>query len=207
MLAVVGATATAIGQPYAPPPEPAEPEHAEGFFTRVGITIAAGGGVEGFTNDTLRGVTEDGGNWNVRAALGTRALVAFEASYLGSAQSIDEIGLDHDAVLVGNGVQGLLRLNATTNHEVQPFVFAGVAWRHYDITNADFNLSEISGEDDVLEIPMGAGVAFKYMGLVLDARGEYRPSTGEDMMPSLSSTTEIARMHRWGVNANIGYEF
>jgi hypothetical protein len=208
-----GSTLAAIAlSPMIATAEPAYepvPASANTTFEDIGASISAGGGVEGFTSDSMRRTTSDGGDWGVRAAIGTRSFVGFEAAYIGSAQAIDTLGLDNNAVLVGNGAQGAVRLNATTNMEVQPFLFAGLAWRHYKLTNADFNTSDVSDSDDVLEIPMGVGLAYKYRGLLLDARGEFRAATGEDLMPSLNSTdpNDKASMHRWGVNANLGYEF
>jgi len=181
----------------------------EPFLERYGVAFVLGGGVEGFTNDSLRSSTKDGGNWDARAIFGTRDWVGFEAAYIGSAQSIDALGLDGDALLVGNGVQGNLRLNLTRDQLVQPFAYAGAAWRHYTLQNQGFNTSDVRDQDDVLEIPMGVGLAYKYEGFMIDARGEFRAATGEDLMPSLSGLDGDSRaeMHRWGVNANIGYAF
>lgn len=202
-----------MSQPtYTAPVYTAEPDDidmgAESTLERYGIAIAAGGGVDGFTNDTLRDATDPGGNWNVRLSVGTRSPIAFEGSYIGSAQSIEALGLDNDAILVGNGLQGNVRVNLL-DANIQPFAFAGAAWRHYELTNSDFNTSDVQESDDVLEIPVGAGLAWKYEGLVLDARGEFRYADQEDLMPSLTAVTteDRAEMHRWGVNANIGYAF
>lgn len=180
------------------------------FLERYGVAFVLGGGVEGFTNDSMRSSTKDGGNWDARAIFGTRDWVGFEAAYIGSAQSIDALGLDGDALLVGNGVQGNLRLNLTKDSLVQPFAYAGAAWRRYSLQNQGLNTSAVRNSDDVLEIPMGVGLAYKFNGFMLDARGEFRAATGEDLMPSLTDTTgdnTRAEMHRWGVNANIGYAF
>lgn len=181
----------------------------EPFLERYGVAFVLGGGVEGFTADSMRSNTNDGGNWNARAIFGTRDWVGFEASYLGSAQSINALGLQGDALLIGNGVQGNLRLNLTKDAMVQPFAFAGAAWRHYNLQNDGINTSAVNDTDDVLEIPMGVGLAYKFEGFMIDARGEFRAAAGEDLMPSLSgdANDERADMHRWGVNANIGYAF
>jgi hypothetical protein len=176
-----------------------------------GLVLSAGGGVSGFTGESARNAAQDGGNWDVRATLGTHSPIAAEVSYIGSAQSIDALGLDDNAVLLGNGVQANVRINLTTRSAVQPFLFGGAAWRHYSLENVDTNTSDVSGSDNVLEIPVGAGVAYRYRGFILDARGEFRASTDDDLLPSLVqeplSTDNEAELHRWGVNANIGYEF
>lgn len=179
------------------------------LMSGIGVAIAAGGGASGFTNEQLRDATNPGGDWDVRATIGTRSYIAFEGSYIGSAQSIDALGLDTDAVLVGNGVQGALRLNTTLNFPVQPFIFAGVGWRRYDLTNIDQNRSDVAGSDDVLEVPMGVGIAGKWNGLILDARGEFRATADEDLVAETNPefVNDKAEMHRWGVKATVGVEF
>jgi hypothetical protein len=178
---------------------------------RIGIAVVAGGGASGFTGDVLRGTTDVGGEWGVRVTLGTRSPLAFEGSYIGSAQPIGALGIDDDAVLVGNGVQAALRLNATIDFPAQPFVFGGAAWRRYDLANTDVNTSALSDADNVIEIPLGAGIAGRWQGLMLDLRGEYRFAADEDLLPELLeddvNTGEFASMDRWGVNASVGYEF
>lgn len=201
-----------VNQP--PPPQPTyaptytvDDEEYEGdTLAAYGVSVALGGGVEGFASETMSDSTDIGGGWNVRVGLDTPYFVGVEGLYIGSAQGIDMLGLDNDAILVGNGLQGNLRVNLT-QMGVQPFAFGGLAWRHYDITNSDFNTSAAEDNDDVLEIPLGVGIGFKYEGLNLDARGEYRFSAYEDLMPSLNDVGDDAGMDRWGVNLNIGYLF
>lgn len=195
---------------YAPYPIGDEEDRRDSTLERYGIGVALSGGVEGFTNETLRDATNDGGGWGVRVIVGTRSPVGLEASYIGSAQEIEALGLDTDALLVSNGVQGNLRVNLT-DANIQPFAFAGVAYRHYELAQEDFNTSDIQSADDVWELPLGAGIAWKYRGLIIDARGEYRLATDEDLMPDLDAagrlTDEDGEMHRWGVNLNAGYAF
>ena len=182
------------------------------ILSEWGFALAAGGGVSGFTSETARDATQDGGGWDVRATIGTRLPVSAEIAYIGSAQTIDALGLDDGAVLVGNGVQGNLRLNVMTESAVQPFIYAGAAWRRYDLANTDTNTSSVADHDDVVEFPVGAGIAYRYRGLLFDARGEFRAATNEDLMPSLAASPGLAgdddnaSLHRWGVTANLGIE-
>src|SRR5690606_16351422 len=84
-------------QPYVQPtPTYTEPydETTDDTLERWGISISLGGGVSGFVEDEMRDTTDDGGQWDVRVAAGLRGPIALEASYLGSAQSIDALGLD-----------------------------------------------------------------------------------------------------------------
>ncbi|HUS29284.1 MAG TPA: hypothetical protein VMZ53_12285 [Kofleriaceae bacterium] len=182
---------------------------------RLGIAIAAGAGAGGFTSDALRGSAGLGGDWDVRLTLGTRSPLAIEASYIGSAQRLSALGLENNAVLVGNGAQGALRLNGTIDFPVQPFIFGGLAWRRYDVTNSAANTSDVAETDDVLEVPAGAGLAGKVSGLIVDVRGEFRYTMNADLVrtgnvdtPVIGvSDNEFGTMHRWGINANVGYEF
>ena len=148
--------------------------------------------------------------WGVRVTFGTRSPLALEASYIGSAQRIKSLGLDDNAYLVGNGVQGALRFNTTIDLPVQPFLFAGGAWRRYDLANTATNLSDVDDVDNVFELPLGVGVAGRASGLMIDVRGEFRPAFDEDLVPDVdgaATPTGAVPMHRWGVNANLGYEF
>ena len=61
-------------------------------------------GVLDFARDDLPDMTGTAGSWDARFQSGTRCYLGFEAAYLGSAQSIDAIGLDQDATLLSNGV-------------------------------------------------------------------------------------------------------
>lgn len=210
----------AAPQPAPAPPPMAEPEPYEDYgesepgsmasMKRIGFSLSLGGGVVDFTDSDMRDTTGVGGSWAVRAAFGTKTPIGFEASYIGSAQSIDALGLDNDAVLVSNGLQGALRINALMDSAVTPFIFGGIGWVRYDLTNVNRNTSAISGKDDVLEFPVGVGIGGSYRGFGYDLRGELRFATKEDMVPELSAgrvTDNFADMHRWGVNATLGYGF
>ena len=143
----------------------------------------------------------------MRATIGTRMPIAFEGSYIGSAQSIDALGLDNNAVLVGNGVQGALRFSAPLDLPIKPFAFGGAAWRRYDLTGSNNNLSDVAGADDVLELPVGVGIGGTWNGLMLDARGEYRFSADNDLLPVTEDRSDFAKMDRWGVKGTVGVEF
>jgi hypothetical protein len=191
------------GGAMVPAPAPYQGDNAS--LAHLGIGLVVGGGVDGFTSSGLRNTTNDGGSWDVRAIVGTRSPLALEAAYIGSAQAVNALGLDSNAVLVGNGAQGDVRLNVGGNIPVQPFVFGGVAWRRYEITNTKTNTSDLVNNDDVLELPAGIGLAIKRYGFMAEARGEVRAAIGENLVPNNSGGNEA--MHRWGVNASIGYEF
>jgi hypothetical protein len=220
------ANTTVVVEPAAPPPAPApapQPTYSstdygrtdtsmqeQNMLDKYGIGVSLGGGVEDFTDDTLRRATSTGGGWDVRVTAGTKSPIGFEGSYIGSAQSIDAIGLDSSTYLVGNGLDGKVRVNLG-KWSVTPFAFGGVGWRHYSLSGDSFNTSAVHNSDDVLEIPMGAGLQYEFRGLLLDARGEFRYATANDLMPSAGAigtfSNNRADMHRWGAQANIGYAF
>lgn len=179
------------------------------YDTGIGFTL--GGGVSGFTGDTLRDTTDPGVDWTARLTFGLRSPLALELAYLGSAQNIEALGLDDDAVLVGNGAEGLIRLNAINPYlVVTPFVFGGLAWRHYDIVNSDVNTSALEADDDVFEFPVGAGISSSSNGILVDLRGEFRYVTEADLVRRFDTVvrgdTDAANMHRWGVTLTVGVE-
>ena len=187
-------------------PAPVTPlvEREQSIYDRYGIAVSLGGGVEGFTGDTMRSTTDPGGGWNVRLGVGLKSPLSLEAAYIGSAQNIDALGLTGDALLVGNGAQANARLNLTGGMAVQPFIFGGAAWKRYQIMNEDANTSALIDDDDLVEFPLGIGIGGRFSGLNLDLRGEYRIATDADL---ISRTNPDARMDRFGVNASIGMAF
>jgi hypothetical protein len=199
--------------PPAPVVAPTTYESEPGMMGRmrdVGFSVALGGGVTDFTDKDMRDTTGVGGSWAVRATIGTKTPVGFEGSYIGSAQSIDALGIDNDAVLLSNGLQGALRLNAAIGAPVTPFLFGGAAWRRYSLANTNVNTSAISDNDDVFEIPVGLGIGGSFLGLGFDIRGELRYAFAEDMVPEFEAgrdTGGSADMHSWGVNATLGFGF
>jgi hypothetical protein len=205
---------TVIISPPPPPPTPVityerQPSTMDGM-QRVGFSLSFGGGVADFTDQSMRDTTGVGGTWAVRATVGTKTPFGVEASYIGSAQEISALGIDQNSMLVSNGLQGALRLNAVVGAPITPFVFGGVAWSHYDLANTARNTSAISDSDNLLEVPVGLGIGGSWRGLGYDVRGELRFATREDLVPELSAgrdTGSHADMHRWGINATLGYGF
>ncbi len=166
--------------------------------TPGGMSVEGGGGVTGFLDNDIRDVTKTGGGYNVRLTYGTRSPIALEAAYVGSTQAIDALGLDRNALLMSNGAEGLARVNLATGMW-QPFVAAGVAWRHYNI-RSDVNTSNVKDTDDVVEIPAALGLAFRNKGFLVDARAGYRQSFSNDLLGT-------ANLSSWQGNVNLGVEF
>ena len=205
-------SAQAQTEPAPPPPPMAteEPTVERPWYDRIGYGLSLGGGVDGFVGDALRSFTNTGGSWNLRFTAGTRSYLALEASYIGSAQSINAIGLDNGAVLVGNGLQAALRVNFLRNYVVQPFIYGGAAWRNYSLSDTIVNTSDVLDSDDVFELPVGIGLAGYISGFMADVRAEYRAAWGNDLIPSIANDDQgaiVGAGDRWGVTANIGMEF
>ena len=78
----------------------------------------------------------------------------------------------------------------------------GVAWRHYDLTNANFNTTDVEDSANVVELPYGFGVAGYWRNLVADVRGDFRWAWG-DRIVAFGDEDQ----YRWNVMGNIGYAF
>lgn len=183
------------------------------LLTPFGMAITVGGGLVGFLDDDARQVGNTGGAWEARLTLGTRTPFAFEAAYVGSAQSIDALGLDSSAVLVGTAVEGDVRFNFTTTF-VQPYVFGGIGYTRYDVTNSDFNTSSVNDSEEMGHIPFGAGLGFQWRGLLFDVRGTMRAAFNDDLLaePSLeddplNDNDTRTDLDTWSAAARVGWEF
>jgi hypothetical protein len=118
---------------------------------------------------------------------------------------VDALGLDEDAVLLSNGLEGALRLNLTADMAWQPYILGGVGWKHYNVTNTDVNTSDIRDDADALTIPVGVGLSYRYRNLVADVRGNLRPSLVEDL--TASGDENDAALHTYSAHLNVGFEF
>lgn len=198
--------------PQATPPPPMameEPAVERPWYDRIGYGLSLGGGVDDFVGSDIRNFTNVGGSWNLRFTAGTKSYLALEASYIGSAQSINVLGLDTNAVLVGNGLQAALRLNFVRHYVVQPFIYGGGAWRNYSLSNTIVNTSDVTNNANEFELPLGVGLAGYISGFMADIRGEYRFAWGDDLVPNIQANNSgvSASLDRWGVTGNIGMEF
>jgi hypothetical protein len=172
-----------------------------------GLVLTVGGGINDFASAQMRGITSLGGEWEVRALWGSRSPIALEVAYVGTAQSMHVEGMDPNAVLVSNGIEGLGRLNIGT-YRFQPYLVAGVAWQHFDVTNKSFNVSDVNNSDDVLAIPFGGGfAAYIADGFVIDARFIYRATYEENLIQPGSPQSGGHGLANWCANLKLGYEF
>jgi hypothetical protein len=165
-----------------------------------------GGGFEDFTNNSLRSMTGSGGYWSARIVGGMRQILGMEAAYVGNARTIDALGLNGNARLISNGLEGALRLNIpivswSQRSLIEPFGFVGLGWSHYNLVNANVNVSNVASSDDIVTMPFGGGLAFGYGGFVADARFTYRKTYYNNLV------TGGGDLDSWGAGGQIGFGF
>jgi len=200
---------TYVPPPEAPPVEPVAPSlpvatRPQRPVSAIGIEATVGGGAIGFIDQGSRNVANTGGSWDARLMFGSRLPIAVEGAYVGSAQSIDALGLSNSSLLLGNGVEGTLRVNLT-RARVQPYLFGGAGWTHYQLSNTATNTSSVLGSDDIGTVPMGAGITGRVGMFVLDARGTYRATFNDDLLRQTASTDNS--LQSWNASGRVGFEF
>jgi hypothetical protein len=183
----------------------------------IGVSAILGGGVTGFTDKTMRDTTSSlGGLWDLRVTIGSHIPLALDVSYLGSAMNINGLPSGRNGTLVGTTVEGALRYNVLPHYAWNPYVFAGAGWQRYDVTQTNVTLSDsgMNDKDNLLEIPMGAGLAYRRGGFVGDIRGTFRATSAPDLVlkapidPTIAPTnSDFAAMHTWEASAAVGFEF
>jgi hypothetical protein len=227
MMSAEGQGETAAAEPAAPEPDPlyapqgSTPIDRESDddqpLTRFGMSVTLGGGVVDFMDGEARDLGDMGGAWEARLAVGTRMPIALEAAYVGAAHDVNALGLDDSAVLIGTTAEADLRLNIASLFgawTVQPYVFGGIGYTRYDVTNDDFNTSSVNDEEELGHIPVGAGIGYQVAGLLLDVRGTMRPAFEDDLVAEpateddpLDETDTATDLDTWSVAARAGWEF
>jgi hypothetical protein len=193
-----------------PPAEPVvmAPAPKKGPPSRIGIEAAVGAGAIGFIEQGAENMTGTGESWDARLTFGSRSFVAVEAAYVGSIQSINALGLASDARLLGNGAEGTLRINFT-RARVQPYIFGGAGWTHYQLNNTPTITSDVRSSDDIGTVPLGAGLSARLgKGFLLDVRGTYRATFNEDLLNAATAAAgESSSLQSWNVGGRVGFEF
>lgn len=205
--------------PYTEPPPEGEPMSTGSQLREYGLGLSAGGGASDWFDRELRNVTGLSGTWEVRGYVGLNKPLGIEVAYVGRASSIEPaFGPGLSSTLVGNGVEVAGRVNIFHDLVVQPYAIVGIGWTHFsvsdNVTLADFGMND---SDDILEIPLGAGAAWRGpFNLLVDARFTFRPALGEDLVVGSTPTIngeallpagEFLDMDTWEASARIGYQF
>lgn len=188
--------AFALQQPAAPQP---------GMLRELGIGVSAGAGIVTFLDDGASDIAGPGAGWDVRLALGTNHPVSLEAAYLGSAQEIDALGLDDDAVLLSTGAEATLRFALSRNRPLTPYLVGGIGWARYSLENSDVNTSNLADSDDVISVPLGAGVSVTSGPVLVDVRTVIRSTLDEDLVPP-SATGEPVDLRSWSLAVRAGWQ-
>jgi hypothetical protein len=177
------------------------------FLERYGLSLSVGGGVVGFTDKAMRDTAKTGGLWDVRVGFLTNTWLGVELAYEGGLQNIDALGLNSDARLLSTAVEADARVNFTQGHwNWQPYAFAGVGWKRYELNNVSTNLSSVNDQDDLVEVPLGLGLGTRYAGWLVDVRGSFRPAFDNDLVPT-NNSGDHAAMHTWAAALRLGYAF
>jgi hypothetical protein len=190
--------------------------HDDRLQSGIGVSTILGGGATGFTDKTMRNTTSSvGGLWDLRVTIGSHLPLALDVSYLGSAMNINGLPAGRSGTLLGTTVEGALRYNILPHYAWNPYVFAGVGWQRYDVTQTNVTLSDsgMNDKDNLLEFPMGTGLSYRSGGFVGDLRGTFRAATDQNLVlkPTASAvgptSNDFAAMHTWEASAAVGYEF
>jgi len=174
-------------------------------FVRPVVTVS--GGVEGFIAPTLRELAGYGAAWSTRISTGGREDVRLELSYAGSSQPLD--GME-GKTLLGTSVIGTLRINVApwVSDTIETFVFLGAGWSRYQV-RARRATAVLVESDDLLEMPIGLGVARPFGRFVLEVRAGLHITSGADLLPIeriQSSSRHSEVMHRLGLTAGLGFQ-
>lgn len=169
---------------------------------RQRYTVVGGIGLEGFIDRHLRDAVSTGPAWNVRGSVGNPEEISVEVFYAGSRQPMS-MGAD---TLVGNGVLGQVRINVFPEAFFEPFFYFGAGWSRFSVKGRTPD-SMFPDHDDVLEMPIGIGLAYRTGAFVADLRTGFTVITGQDLIrnPDAEGSEESYSMHRFGISAQIGY--
>jgi hypothetical protein len=185
--------------------------HDSRLKSDFGVSTVIGGGITGFTDQTMRDTTaSDSGLWDLRVTLGSHTPLAFEAAYLGSAATIDALVGAQSGTLIGTTVEGAFRYNVLPHYSFTPYAFAGVGWQRYDVTGGAFTTSDtgMNDSDNSLVYPMGVGIAYRHpTGFVADIRGTFRANTNAGLVLKDFGGNDFAPLHTWAASGALGYEF
>ena len=140
-----------------------------------GVTVRSG--VTAFTGDLGDG-TDVGAFLGIQAEARTSRLIGVELGYEGSANGFEE---NDSGTLWRHNVGALAKLGPVLDDRWVPFVGAGVGVSYLDPTG-DAGATFFD-DDFVAEVPVAAGIEYRFSGLTAGARATYRVVAGEDFAP------------------------
>jgi len=179
--------------------------------SRIGVSLGLGGGVTDYTRTTMGDVSSVGGTWEVRTTVGTRRYLAGEAAYVGSRRNLNIAGVsgspNESPHVFSHGLEALLRAQYPVfagDFIIEPFAFGGIGWSHLGVDGL-VATSQVRDSNDLLVVPMGAGISAKWNRFVLEARFTYRSTFNDDLL--VNSDGSKASLSNWSTGALVGYEF
>lgn len=200
------AIALAAGARADPGPPDGPPPPRETRLTTFGAGVLIGAGETGFAADAMRQATDRGFLMTARVVAGTRSRVGIEASYVGSRHDLHGFGAEPGARLVGRAVAGGLRLNLPLYDEVGgalvPFWFGGAGWLRLRVDPGA--ASGMAPRDDAVVLPLGAGLAYAYRGLLIDLRVLYRATLRDDL--ARDGDGRPVSLGSWAWEGTVGFE-
>jgi opacity protein-like surface antigen len=197
---------TLTPDPALPPPGPPAETAAPQIFGMSGIAVYGGLGFATFAEGDMNDLTDLGGAWTLGVRINTRGTVGLEVQYVGSSQDIDALGLDSDARILGTMIEARARAEIFDIQGFRPFVHGGVGFAHYDLSGASFNTSNVQSEENMISVPLGAGVAYRFDRILVDAQLTYRLMLFDSMVEGGPGQAS-AGQDNWTTLATIGYEF
>jgi hypothetical protein len=174
------------------------------FLTEYGESLTVSGGVTKFIEDSIRNLTDIGGFWEARLGFGTRLPIELEGAYVGSARKIRAPGVNSN--LIGHGAEGDVRLNlpySSGDWLFEPFVFGGLGWTHFHINGLRATTGILRPSDDILTVPVGAGLMIGYDHVLFEGRFTYRQTFNDDLVVARGNGT----LKSWAAGASVGFEF
>jgi hypothetical protein len=181
----------------------------------IGISTLLGAGVGGFTDAHARDAmaASVGAAWDLRVTLGSHSMFAIDLDYAGTSADVNALSGSSSAsntgTLIGTSFEAAFRYNVWPDYELNPYVFVGMGYQRYDVTGTHFVEADtgIADSDTLAVFPMGAGIAYRDNGLVLDMRATFRFASESILMRDSIASTSHADLHTWGATVGAGYEF
>lgn len=185
-------------------------ERIEQAVTARPLAVQVGAGFANTTEGGAKQFTDPGMMWTLRGIWAPRSLIGVEAAYVGSAQSVENLGTG-DALLFRNGVEALVRVgrsfDLTARTHVMPYAAAGLGWAFYNIAGEEDLADGVRDNDNVFTTPIGFGVGGGYDAYTLDLRFMFRPVYGDEMFRDVNPGIITAGLNTVTLSAAVGYTF
>lgn len=170
-----------------------------------GLSLSAGAGVTAFFDDDTQRAAHAGGVWDARLGVGADAVFGAELAYVGSAQSLDGLRQEDEAVLFGNGAELTVRADVPIAI-VRPYIMAGIGWMHYQVAFEDTALASLDHDEDAWVMPVAAGVRYRTGPVLLDVRATVRSTVIGELAAPNTDAPSMA-LDSWTMTGRAGWVF